>query len=262
MNNYLTLMRRVLNEGYRRSDRTGTGTLALFGEHLRFDMNNGFPLVTTRKIYWNNITAELAGFLEGSTSVKRFQELGTNIWNANVADWGGEDYMGKIYGYQWRNWGDQIDQLRQVVNEIARNPHSRRHLVTAWNPSELDQMCLPPCHTHFQFFVADGELSLIFYMRSVDIFLGLPHDIATYALLLHIVAKQLRLIPRTLKCCLADTHIYLNHIDQCVEQLSRHTLPLPTLWLADGVTIDNFKPEDAKLIGYNHDKPIKAPMSV
>lgn len=262
MNNYLNLMRRILNEGVRRSDRTGTGTLALFGENLQFNMNNGFPIVTTRKIFWNNVTAELAGFLEGSSSLKRFQELGTNIWNANVEAWGGEDYMGRIYGVQWRDWEGRVDQLRQVVNELARNPHCRRHVVTAWNPGELDQMCLPPCHTHFQFFVADGKLSLMFYMRSVDVFLGLPHDIATYALLLHIVAKELRLIPHMLKCTLADTHIYLNHIDQCVEQLSRHTLPLPTLHLAEGVTIDNFKPSDAFLEGYIHDKAIKAPMSV
>lgn len=262
MYQYLRLMSRVLNSGTKRSDRTGTGTLATFGEQLCFDLNEGFPLVTTRKMYWNNVTAELAGFLEGADRVERFQDLGTNIWNANTEAWGNEGYMGKIYGVNWRRWNGDVDQLRNVVNEILRNPHSRRLLVTAWNPSELDQVCLPPCHTHFQFFVENSTLSLLFYMRSVDVFLGLPHDIATYALLLHIVAKEVNLKPNKLICSLADTHIYLTHVDQCKLQLTRKPHELPKLVLADAVSIDNFLPSDATLVGYTHDSAIKAAMSV
>lgn len=258
MRNYLDLMERVVATGDRRMDRTGVGTYALFGEKLSFDLALGFPAVTSKKLYFGSVKAELAGFLEGTTSAARMRELGTMIWNANANG----DNLGKIYGYQWRNWEGYLDQLQHVVNAIKRDPTSRRLLVTAWNPSELKEMCLPPCHTHFQFFVRKGHLDCIFYMRSVDTFLGMPFDIVSYALLTHIIAQETELSPGILTGFFADCHVYLNHVDQVNLQLGRPVFKLPKLILHKDATINNFKPEMANLEDYFSHGPILAPMAV
>jgi len=258
MKNYLALMEKVLSQGDFRVDRTKIGTFALFGETLSFDLTKGFPAVTTKKLFFDSVKAELAGFLEATTRVERMQELGTSIWNANAKN--GE--LGKIYGYQWRKWNGYLDQLQTTVDQIIVNPTSRRHIVTAWNPSELDEMCLPPCHTHFQFFVRKNFLDCIFYMRSVDIFLGMPFDIASYALLTHIVAQDTGLTPGKLTGMFADCHLYANHLEQAKIQLTRPPYPAPILHLDKNASINNFSPKMAFLLGYISYDKIIAPMAV
>lgn len=275
MRNYLDLMSYVLSSGEQRNDRTGTGTLAIFGTYLEFDLREGFPAVTTKKLAFKSVAAELAGFLEGTTSAKRMRELGTKIWdaNANAGYWqsnkycNGPDDMGRVYGAQWRSWTNfydwNIDQLAAAVKLITNDPTSRRIMVSAWNPGEQKQMCLPPCHYAFQFYVSnDGHLDILVHMRSVDMFLGMPFDIASYALLLHIVANQTNKVPRMLKMTFGDTHIYKNHQNQVLEQLSRIPFELPMLDLDTTATIDNFHPSMAELIDYEYHASIKADMSI
>lgn len=258
MRQYQALLQGVLTNGEVRKDRTGVGTIAVFGATISFDLREGFPAVTTKQLMFNSVKAELAGFLEGTTSLARMQELGTHIWDANAAANNG--HLGRIYGAVWRNLNG-VDQLAQVVKSIVENPTSRRHRVTAWEvPSDA---CLPACHTDFQLYVSNKEeLDCIVDMRSVDLFLGLPFDIASYALLMHIICKQVRYEPRYLTFHLKDTHIYLNHLDQVKELLSRHPKDLPYLQLSHHVTIDNFAPEMAGLLGYQYWPAIKADMAV
>ena len=269
MKNYQNLLRDVMRNGLIRTDRTGTGVRGVFGRLLEFDLTEGFPAVTTKKLYFKSVAAELAGFLEGTESAIRMRELGTNIWdaNANAESWQLHDYcqgpddMGRIYGSLWRNFYG-CDQLRSLVTTLISNPTDRRMVVTAWDPSERRQ-CLPPCHIFWQVYVRNDEfLDLLFYMRSVDLFLGLPFDIASYALLMHIIAQQVDLVPGNLVAQMGDAHIYTNHFDQVETILARNPLSLPELDLWDGATIDNFLPEHANLVGYNHLGEVKAPMAV
>lgn len=273
---YLDLLQNILNDGSDRSDRTGVGTRALFGQQMRFDMANGFPAVTTKKLAFKAVKSELLWFLEGSNDDNRLKELNGSektIWTAN----GEADYwkpkaqfpgdLGRIYGVQWRSWkkpsGETVDQLGEVIEKIKTNPYDRRLIVTAWNPGELDEMALPPCHMFFQFFVADGKLSLFMHQRSCDMFLGVPFNIASYSLLLHMVAQVTNLTPGEFIHSLGDTHIYNNHFDQVKEQLTREPLDPPTLWLNPKVKdIDSFTMDDIKLENYEHHDPIKAPMAV
>jgi len=251
-------------------DRTGVGTRAIFGNMLKFDLSRGFPILTTKKVPFKVVAAELAGFLEGTDNGLRMKELGASIWDANAVAWYESPKsqsqhihdLGRIYGVQWRDWDHRIDQLREVVDRIITDPSDRRLIVTAWNPGELDLMCLPPCHTHFQFFVEGDKLDLIFYMRSVDTFLGMPFDISSYALLLHIVANETNLKPNILTGCFADTHIYNNHLEQCATLIGRDPYPLPELKLSEEATIDNFHPDMCSLINYQHHDAIKAEMAV
>lgn len=270
MKSYNALLQKILKHGDERMDRTGVGTKALFGEKLVFDTTVGFPAVTTKKLFFKSVAAELAGFLEGTESAARMRELGTKIWDANAnADWwqlkvADPDYMGKVYGSQWRNFGGSgIDQLRDVVDRIKSDPTDRRLVVTAWNPADLDDMCLPPCHIFFQFFVREEHyLDIQWYIRSVDSFLGMPFDIASYALLQHIVAQEAGLFPGYNTMISGDTHIYNNHVDQVVEQIGRKPFPLPELALHPEATIDNFEPGMVELIGYQSHESIKAEMAV
>lgn len=278
MNNYLTLLVDTLL-AKNRPDRTGIGTRALFSKSLQFNMADGFPVVTTKKLAFNTICAELACFLRGYDTLEQFHEMGCKIWDANgTADyWTRADevegiWLGRIYGVQWRRWltrdGKEIDQLADVIRRIKTNPSDRRLCVTAWNPGELDEMCLPPCHLYYQFFVEspgtwNARLNMFVLMRSVDIFIGMPFDIASYALLLHIVARQTGLRPSVLDMHFVDCHLYLNHIAQAVEQVDRIPKALPILQLDLACTsVDNFLPEHAKLIDYEHAESIRAPMNV
>lgn len=276
MRNYLNLMKQVLTTGVDRNDRTGVGTLALFNTHLNYDLRDGFPLVTTKKLFMKSVVAELICFIKGYDDVRSFQEAGTNIWNANVsADYWqgnpsckGEFDMGRIYGVQWRRWrkpdGTEMDQLQEVVSRIKNDPHDRRLCVTAWNPGELNEMCLPPCHLYYQFF-ADGDyLDIFVVMRSVDTFLGMPFDIASYALLLEIVARDTGLTARKLGFTFGDTHIYKNHLDAVKEQLDREPMARPWLILDESVKgINDFNSIDqVKIGGYEHHPSIKAEMAV
>jgi thymidylate synthase len=269
MDNYLNFMRYVYENGSAKVVRNGYKTRAIFGGGLSFDLANGFPAVTTKQLYFKSVAAELAGFLEGTTSVSRMRELGTKIWDANTAadHWQnnpkcqGPDDMGRIYGVQWRNFGG-VDQLRNVVDQLIKDPSDRRMIVSAWNPPELDSMCLPPCHIFYQFNVIDDRLNCLFYMRSLDIFLGAPFDIASYALLTHIVAQQVDLVPGVVSMMVGDAHIYEDHFAQVEEQLSRPMYDLPKLYLSEEASIDNFHPDMAQLVDYKYHPAIKAEMAV
>ena len=270
MLNYHILIQDILRKGDYREDRTKVGTLAIFGTRLKWDLQQGFPAVTTKRLYFKSVAAELAGFLEGTTSAKRMRELGTGIWdaNANAPGWQknpnckGQDDMGKVYGAIWRDFGG-VDQLQEVVWRLQECPADRRMLVSAWDPSLLPKQCLPPCHIFYQFFVRKGKfLDCQWYIRSVDTFLGMPFDIASYALLQHIIAQQVGLKPGKMVMVAGDTHIYKNHMSQVKELLSRVPYSKPTLDLWEGATIDNYTPDMSQLINYQSHEPIPGPMAV
>ena len=253
MQQYLNLLNRILTEGTQKGDRTGTGTLSIFGHQMRFGLRDGFPLLTTKKLHLKSIIYELLWFLRGDTNVHYLQEHGVRIWN-EWADENGE--LGPVYGHQWRSWpdykGGTIDQIKNVVDMIKHNPDSRRMLVTAWNPAEVDDMALPPCHCLFQFYVADGRLSLQLYQRSADSFLGVPFNIASYALLLQMIAQVTGLEAGEFIHTTGDTHLYLNHLEQAKLQLTREPRPLPKMKINPDVKdIFDFKYENFELIGYD-----------
>ena len=253
MQQYLNLLNRILTEGTQKGDRTGTGTLSIFGHQMRFDLRDGFPLLTTKKLHLKSIIYELLWFLRGDTNVHYLQEHGVRIWN-EWADENGE--LGPVYGHQWRSWpdykGGTIDQIKNVVDMIKHNPDSRRMLVTAWNPAEVEDMALPPCHCLFQFYVADSRLSLQLYQRSADSFLGVPFNIASYALLLQMIAQVTGLEAGEFIHTTGDTHLYLNHLEQAKLQLTREPRPLPKMKINPDVKdIFDFKYEDFELIGYD-----------
>lgn len=253
MQQYLNLLNRILTEGTQKGDRTGTGTLSIFGHQMRFDLRDGFPLLTTKKLHLKSIIYELLWFLRGDTNVHYLQEHGVRIWN-EWADENGE--LGPVYGHQWRSWpdykGGTIDQIKNVVEMIKHNPDSRRMLVTAWNPAEVEDMALPPCHCLFQFYVAEGRLSLQLYQRSADSFLGVPFNIASYALLLQMIAQVTGLEAGEFIHTTGDTHLYLNHLEQAKLQLTREPRPLPKMKINPDVKdIFDFKYEDFELIGYD-----------
>jgi len=264
MKPYLDLMRHVLDHGHPKSDRTGTGTLSTFGWQMRFDLAAGFPLLTTKKIHFKSVAHELLWFLKGETNVRWLQEHGVSIWD-EWADASGE--LGPVYGSQWRSWpspdGSAIDQIAQVVESIRTRPDSRRHIVTAWNPAEIERMKLPPCHVLFQFYVAEGRLSCQMYQRSADIFLGVPFNIASYALLTQMVSQVCGLLPGEFVHTLGDAHLYLNHLEQAKEQLSRSPRALPRMRLNPAVRdIFGFRYEDFTLESYDPYPSIKAPIAV
>ena len=264
MRAYLDLLREVRDHGVERRDRTGTGTLSLFGRHLRFDLVRGFPAVTTKFLHFRSIINELLWFLRGDTNVAWLHEHGVSIWD----EWADEDgELGPIYGYQWRSWpapdGRHIDQISRVVEGIRSDPESRRHLVSAWNVSELDRMALPPCHVLFQFYVAKGRLSCQLYMRSADLFLGVPFNIASYSLLTMMIAQVCELEPAEFVLSLGDAHLYLNHLEQVEMQLSREPYPLPSMRLDPGVeSLFDFRYEHFRLENYRHHPAIRAPIAV
>lgn len=264
MKQYLNLMQHVLAEGTQKHDRTGTGTLSIFGHQMRFNLQEGFPLVTTKKVHLRSIIHELIWFLKGETNIKYLKENGVSIWD-EWADKNGE--LGPVYGHQWRSWptanGGHIDQISQVINQIKNNPDSRRIIVSAWNVAEIENMALPACHCFFQFYVADGKLSCQLYQRSADIFLGVPFNIASYALLTMMVAQVCNLIPGDFIHTLGDAHLYSNHLEQARLQLSREPKPLPVMKLNPEVTdIFNFKFDDFTLENYEPHPGIKAPVAV
>ena len=264
MRQYLDLMRHTLEHGARKDDRTGTGTLSVFGPQLRFDLQAGFPLLTTKKVHLKSIIHELLWFLKGETNTRYLKENGVSIWN-EWADENGE--LGPVYGYQWRSWpaadGSHIDQITKVIADIKNNPNSRRLIVSAWNVSDLDKMALMPCHAFFQFYVADGKLSCQLYQRSADLFLGVPFNIASYALLTLMVAQVCGLKPGEFVHALGDTHLYLNHLEQAREQLLRQPRKLPAMKLNPAITnIFDFKYEDFTLEAYDPHPAIKAPVAV
>ena len=264
MDEYLKLMQHILDEGVEKQDRTGTGTLSVFGYQMRFDLQKGFPMVTTKKLHLRSIVHELLWFIKGDTNVKYLQDNGVRIWN-EWADENGD--LGPVYGKQWRKWeskdGRIIDQLEQAIEQIKNNPNSRRIIVSAWNDGELDEMALMPCHAFFQFHVADGRLNCQLYQRSADVFLGVPFNIASYALLTHMMAQVCGLEAGTFVHTLGDAHLYMNHLDQAREQVSREPLALPTIKLDPTITsIDDFTFESLEVIGYEHHPHISAPISV
>ncbi len=264
MKQYLDLMRHVHDNGIRKEDRTGTGTVSIFGYQMRFDLNDGFPLVTTKKLHLRSIIHELLWFLRGDTNIKYLNENGVSIWD-EWADEQGE--LGPVYGHQWRSWptpdGGAIDQISQVVEMIKTNPDSRRLIVSAWNPAEVEKMALPPCHALFQFYVAQGRLSCQLYQRSADIFLGVPFNIASYALLTLMMAQVTGLKPGEFVHTLGDAHLYTNHLEQARLQLSREPLPLPTMKINPEINdIFDFKFEDFELSNYQCHPHIKAPVAV
>jgi len=248
---YLNLLRDILDNGVRRDDRTGTGTLGVFGRQMRFDLSRGFPLLTTKKLHTRSIFIELLWFLRGETNIAWLKDNGVSIWD----EWADpEGDLGPVYGKQWRSWaapnGQSIDQIAKLVHGLKTNPNSRRHIVSAWNPADVDDMALPPCHCLFQFFVADGKLSCQLYQRSADVFLGLPFNIASYALLTHMLAKVVGLEPGDFVHTFGDAHLYLNHLEQAELQLTRAPLPLPTLSVADKDDLFGFELSDFVLNDY------------
>jgi thymidylate synthase len=264
MEQYLDLLRRTLDEGVRKEDRTGTGTLSVFGHQMRFDLGDGFPLVTTKKVHVPSVVGELLWFVRGDTNVAWLHEHGVTIWD-EWADGTGD--LGPIYGYQWRSWpapdGRHVDQLAAVIESIRDDPDSRRHVVSAWNVADLPRMALQPCHALFQFYVADGRLSCQLYQRSGDLFLGVPFNIASYALLTHMVAQVTDLEVGEFVHTLGDAHLYLNHLDQAREQLTREPRALPELRLDPACrTIDSFTPESVQVVGYDPHPAIRAPIAV
>ena len=261
---YLDLLRRVLDEGARKDDRTGTGTLSVFGHQLRFDLEDGFPLVTTKKVHVHSVVGELLWFIRGDSNVRWLQEHGVTIWD-EWADENGD--LGPVYGVQWRSWpapdGRSIDQLQAVIEGIRESPDSRRHVVSAWNVADLPRMALAPCHTLFQFYVAGDRLSCQLYQRSADLFLGVPFNIASYALLTHMVAQVTGLRPGDFVHTLGDAHLYLNHLDQAREQLGREPRELPALELDPSCReIDDFGFESIEVVGYDPHPAIRAPIAV
>ncbi|MEO7916896.1 MAG: thymidylate synthase [Dokdonella sp.] len=264
MQQYLALLRHVLEEGTEKSDRTGTGTRSVFGYQMRFDLREGFPLVTTKKLHLRSIVHELIWFLAGDTNIAYLKENGVGIWDA----WASADGdLGPVYGKQWRSWatpdGRSVDQISDVIEQIKRNPDSRRLIVSAWNVADLTDMALQPCHTMFQFYVAGGRLSCQLYQRSGDIFLGIPFNIASYALLTHMVAQVTNLEVGDFVHTLGDAHLYSNHLDQARKQLARETRPLPTLRLNTGIkSICDFRFEDIVIENYQPHPPIKAAVAV
>lgn len=264
MKTYLDLCERVLTEGIKKEDRTGTGTLSVFGHQMRFNLNAGFPLVTTKKLHTRSIIYELLWFLQGNTNIQYLQEHGVHIWDA-WADEQGD--LGPIYGKQWRSFsganGKTVDQIRAVIDEIKRNPDSRRLVVSAWSPPELADMALPPCHCLFQFYVAQGKLSCQLYQRSADVFLGLPFNIASYALLTHMVTHVTGLEPGEFIHTIGDAHLYVNHIEQVQEQLTRTPYPLPTLRLNPNIqALFDFRFEDIEIVNYQAHPHIKGSVAV
>ena len=264
MKQYLDLMRSVLDQGVQRPDRTGTGTLSVFGYQMRFDLAEGFPLLTTKRLHLKSILYELLWMLRGETNVRYLQDNGVHIWD-EWADERGE--LGPVYGAQWRSWrsadGETVDQIARVAEQIRRTPSSRRLLVSAWNPAEADRMALPPCHTLFQFYVYDGRLSCQLYQRSADVFLGVPFNIASYALLTHMMAQATGLQPWEFVHTFGDAHLYLNHLDQARVQLDRDPRPLPRIRLNPAVeSIFDFQFSDFELLNYDPHPHIKAPVSV
>lgn len=264
MDAYLELMRHILNEGVEKGDRTGTGTKSVFGYQMRFDLSKGFPMVTTKKLHLPSIVHELLWFLKGETNIGYLQENGVRIWN-EWADENGD--LGPVYGKQWRRWeakdGRIIDQVDEAIQAIKTNPNSRRIIVSAWNVGELDEMALMPCHAFFQFHVAEGKLNCQLYQRSADVFLGVPFNIASYALLTHMMAQVCGLEAGTFVHTLGDAHLYNNHLEQAALQITREPLPLPSLKLNPNIhTIDGFTYDDIEVIGYEHHPHIKAPISI
>ncbi len=264
MKTYHTLLQRIIDEGTRKTDRTGTGTLSLFGTQMRFDLEKGFPLITTKKVHLKSIIVELLWFLKGDTNIRFLKENGVSIWD----EWADENgNLGPVYGHQWRNWptpdGGHIDQISEVIRQIKNTPDSRRMMVSAWNVADIGKMKLPPCHAMFQFYVADGKLSCSLYQRSADFFLGVPFNIASYALLTMMVAQVCNLKPGDFIWTGGDTHLYLNHLEQAKLQLSREERPLPVMEINPEVKdIFGFVYEDFKLLGYDPHPAIKAEVAV
>ncbi|MFN8944347.1 MAG: thymidylate synthase [Pseudobdellovibrionaceae bacterium] len=264
MKQYHDLLKLALENGSTKSDRTGIGTKSFFGHQMRFNLQEGFPLLTTKKLYTRAIFHELLWFLKGDTNIRYLQENKVTIWD----EWAdAEGNLGPVYGKQWRSWqtpsGETIDQISNVIEQIKTNPHSRRHLVVAFNPSDVNKMALPPCHAFFQFYVNNGQLSCQLYQRSADIFLGVPFNIASYALLTHMVAQVCGLVPFEFIHTLGDAHLYLNHVEQAKEQLTREPKPLPTLILNQQIkNIFDFQFEDIQVVGYDSHPAIKAEIAV
>ena len=260
---YEDLLRHVLVHGAKKSDRTGTGTRSVFGHQMRYNLADGFPLVTTKKVHLKSIVYELLWFLRGDSNVRYLRAHGVGIWD-EWADENGE--LGPVYGVQWRSWptpsGEHIDQISRVIDALRRDPDSRRIVVSAWNVAELDRMALPPCHAFFQFYVADGALSCQLYQRSADLFLGVPFNIASYSLLTHMVAAQTGHRPGEFIWTGGDCHIYDNHVEQVEQQLSRHPYPFPQLRLAQRDSVFDYRYEDVEIIGYQHHPAIRAPIAV
>ncbi|MDP4656689.1 MAG: thymidylate synthase [Algoriphagus sp.] len=264
MQQYHDLMRRILSEGVKKTDRTGTGTLSVFGHQMRFNLAEGFPVVTTKKLHLRSIIIELLWFLKGESNIKWLKENGCSIWD-EWADENGD--LGPVYGYQWRHWpdgnGGEIDQIKNLIHQIKTKPDSRRHLVSAWNVANVDEMALPPCHTLFQFYVAEGKLSCQLYQRSADVFLGVPFNIASYALFTRMVAQVCDLEPGEFVHTFGDAHLYLNHLEQTELQLSRECRPLPTMKINPAVKdIFSFSYEDFELLNYDPHPHIKAPVAI
>lgn len=264
MKQYLELLQYLLENGAQKADRTGTGTMSTFGYQMRFDLQQGFPLLTTKKLHFKSIAYELLWFLRGESNVQYLRDHGVTIWD-EWADENGE--LGPVYGVQWRSWrgadGQVIDQISQVIEQIKTNPNSRRLIVSAWNVAELNKMALHPCHALFQFYVVDGRLSCLLYQRSADVFLGVPFNIASYALLTMMIAQVTGLKPGDFVHSLGDTHLYMNHIEQAQLQLTRSPYPLPTLQINPGIkSIFDFNYEDFRLLNYQAHPSIKAPISV